>query len=557
MTRATCLLVLLLPVLAACGSNSSRREEIKRAPMRELFPPVVAGQPSADAATAPATQPPAPPQVPANQTPPDNTRWPVSFAAEGVTFQVYEPVLDAVRDDQLTVHSLVLAQPAGQKQAVPGSVLMTAKAQADRGAGLVVLRDVQVTDARFQAEAMTHAGASLLRKALPENVRTVQLSRLESGMSIVQAHERSASATNVAVPRVIIAQQPAVLVYIDGEPRYVPLRSGTWMGVVNTRELLLKNPSGTHYLHLYNGWVSAASLQGPWVIASPPPGAAKLEQAARATGRANLLVGKPDEKGRAPSLSKSNLPQIIVSTIPAALIVVDGAPTFARVAGTSLQYATNTSAHLFRDLDTKSLYVRAGGYWFRAGAVAGPWVYVPAAKLPAAFSAIPDDSPKRSVKTAIATANGPASATIVAAPAVVSADRKSARLSITMDGDPVLQPIAGTQLNFVANASLPIVQVDINNWYACQNGVWFHSSRATGPWTVTDSVPSDIYVIPPTAPLYSAIHSRVIASSTDVIYYGYPAPGSLPGAIGGLGVEDQGADYEYTPPSGLHWGWFY
>ncbi len=176
--------------------------------------------------------------------------------------------------------------------------------------------------------------------------------------------------------------------------------------------------------------------------------------------------------------------------------------------------------------------------------------------LPSAFSAIPDNHPKRGVKTAIAqaqTSGSPAADGMT----VVAADPLSARLNVVMNGDPVMEPIRGTQLNRVANASVPIIQVDINNWYAVQNAVWFHSSMATGPWTLTNYVPPEIYAIPPTSPIYHAIHSRVLSSSSDVVYYGYPTTGSLAPEGGATGVEDQGADYQYTPPSSLHWGWFY
>ena len=555
MIRSTYLLAVLLPLMAACGSSGPKQEAAKRAPMRDLFPPVARGDPIPDPSAPPKTESPAPPQEAA--TPPvEATGWPVTVASGNVTFQIHQPVLDAWRDNQLTFHSLVVGAAGGQKQ-MPGAALMTAKINDDRSAGTIVLRDLQVTDVRFPDQAMTAAWTPLLRKVLPENIKSVQRSRLESGKSAIQARERAAATATVAVPRIIISQKPAVLAYIDGEPRYVPLRTGNLTRVVNTRVLLLRNPSGTSYLHLYDGWVSASSLQGPWVVASPPAGAAKLEQAARDAGSVNLLLGKSDAKGRSASLKNGALPAIIVSTTPAALVVLDGAPTFTPIPGTSLQYATNTSAHLFRDTKTKSLYVRAGGHWFRAGAAAGPWEYVPAANLSAAFAAIPNDSPKRGVKSALAAAIDPQSAAGAAAPSVVAVDKKTARLSVTMDGDPVLQPIAGTQLNLVANASVPIIQVDIDNWYAIQNGVWFHGSTVTGPWTATDTIPAEISAVPPSSPIYSAIHSHVLSSSTDVIYYGYPGPGSHVGGGGAIGVEDQGADYQYTPPSGLYWGWTY
>src|SRR5262249_9095156 len=161
---------------------------------------------------------------------------------------------------------------------------------------------------------------------------------------------------------------------------------------------------------------------------------------------ANLLAGKADAQGNMPHLSNATLPQIIVSTEPTALIVLDGAPRFTGIAGTNLEYATNTSAHLFKD-ERGGLYVRVGGNWFRAGSVAGPWQHIPIGSLPPAFSAIPDDSPKSGVKRSIANALSP--------PAwqVSSAKPGITTLTYTLGGDPVLKPIPGTQLNYVANAS--------------------------------------------------------------------------------------------------------
>lgn len=519
--------------------------------MHELFPPKTSAGPAA-AKPAPARQPRAAAPGSAAAA---ATVWPVMINAQNVAFQVHEPLADSWVDGVLTARSLVLAAPAGQQKSVPGSVLMKAGTQVDAATGVVTLWDLAVIDVSFpDAPDKGAAWHELLRPLLPERIKTVALARLEAGQTIAQARQRGSSVATVPVPRILISEKPAVLVYIDGEPRYVPVKQTQWMGVVNTTVLLLKDASGTLYLHLYDGWVSATSLQGPWKIAPAPPGIAGLEQAARATGRVNLLPGKPDTAGRTPTLVDGPLPQILVSTQPAALIVLDGGPRFARIPGTDLEYATNTSAHLFRAGESNNRYVRVAGYWFRARSLNGPWEHVPVASLPAAFSAIPDTSPKRGVKAAIAQAQAP---TTASASTIVAADPMSARLAVTLSGDPMLEPIAGTQLNYVTNASVPIIQVDINNWYAAQNAVWFHATEATGPWAVTNYVPPEIYAIPPAAPIYHAIHSRVFASSTDVIYYGYPAVGSLPSEGGASGLEDQGSDFQYTPPSSLHWGWFY
>ena len=84
------------------------------------------------------------------------------------------------------------------------------------------------------------------------------------------------------------------------------------------------------------------------------------------------------------------------------------------------------------------------------------------------------------------------------------------------------------------------------------------AGAATGPWSVTARVPPEIYAIPPSVPIYSAIHSRVFAETKDVVYYGYTPASEHVGATGGAaGVSVEGEDYQYTPPSGMMWGWFY
>ena len=466
-----------------------------------------------------------------------------------MAFEVHEPAADSWTEGILAARVLVVAQPPAA-QPVNGLVTFKAITQVNEAAGIVALQELEVTGTSFSAPAdKTQAWQEFLRFSLPDKMRTVSLKRLEAGQAEAKARQ-SRAAGSVAVPRIIISEKPAVLVYIDGEPRYVRVRGTDLMGALNTRVLLLKEPAGTFLLHLYDGWVSAASLDGPWTMVPPPPGARELEAKAVETGHANLLTGKADAQGNMPHLSNAALPQIIVSTEPAALIVLDGAPSFAPIPGTTLQYATNTSAHLFKD-ERGGLYVRVGGNWFRAAGVDGPWTHIPIASLPPGFSAIPDDSPKASVKRSIA------KAMTLPAWQVSSAKPGITNLTYSLGGDPVLKPIPGTQLNYVANASVPMIQVDINNWYAVQEGVWFHASEATGPWTITRNIPPEIYAIPPSTPIYHAIQSRAISSSTDVVYYGYPTTGSLPPEGGATGVEEQGADYQYTPPSSLYWGWFY
>jgi hypothetical protein len=522
-TARVVVLALLALLLVACASKSAKQGSIDAGPPHEVFatPPT---EPTVKPTTGTATKPAA--ATPAAAVS-GSTVWPFVLTSEGTTFEVHQPVVETWDSGVLTASSVVVAQPGGQADPVAGSIMIKAVTEVDSAAGIASLVDTEVLGVNFPAGVdKTEAWREFLRFAVPPKVQTVPAAALESGRNVAETRERAAT-TAVPAPHIIVSERPAVLVYIDGTPRYVAVKGTNMVGVLNTRVLLLKDPAGIYYLHLYDGWVRAAALDGPWEIAPTPPDTRGLLQAARESGRANLLVGKADANGKRPVLSAERLPVIHATMQPTALIVTDGLPRYAGVVGTTtLEYAVNSSAPLFRDTTAGDVYVRVDGFWFRA------------ANLPVDFSAVPGDSSKRDLN-------------------VVAADPRTATLSVSLDGDPVLEPIRGTQLNYVANASVPIIQIDIDNWYAVQNGVWFRSTEATGPWTVTNRVPPQIYAIPPGVPIYHAIHSRVMASSTDVTYYGYPGAGSHFGEGGATGVEEEGGDYQYTPPSGMSWGWFY
>jgi hypothetical protein len=483
------------------------------------------------------------------------TRWPLTLPASGATLEVHEPIVDGWNDGIVTARCLVLARTSDVNAPAQGSAVIQAAGQVDSASGVVTLLDPQVLDVRFQVQGAEAADwGGIIRTMLPGAMRTFSLTRLQAGQAAAQARQRGAAAAAAPEesPRILVSETPAVLVYIDGPPRFVAVPATALSGAINTKVLLVRDGQGTWYLHLYDGWVSASSLEGPWSIAAAPSGSGPLERAAVEGGKWNLLPGKRDAQGRLPALA-GGLPKIIVAQAPAALIVLDGPPRVAAVPGSGLRYAVNTSAHLFLDPDGL-YYVRVGGAWYRSSRLDRQWVQVPAAALPADFARLPDDGPKAGVGDAVARAQAGAPAPLGQS-RVVAADPATTQLTVLYSDDPVLKPIPGTQLNYAANASVPVIQVDIDRWYAIENGVWFRSSSATGPWSVTSAVPDEIYAIPPTVPIYHAIHSRVLSASNDVVYYDYPGGGGPNYASrgGAMGVEDQGDDYQYTPPAGMYW----
>src|SRR5205823_635010 len=103
----------------------------------------------------------------------------------------------------------------------------------------------------------------------------------------------------------------------------------------------------------------------------------------------------------APGQPAASVPVVYVSTVPAELIEMAGAPTWSPIPGTELLDATNTSAHVFLELKTQYTFVLVSGRWFRARSMDGPWEYVPGASLPPDFAKIPEASPSGPVLASV------------------------------------------------------------------------------------------------------------------------------------------------------------
>lgn len=91
------------------------------------------------------------------------------------------------------------------------------------------------------------------------------------------------------------------------------------------------------------------------------------------------------------------------------------------------------------------------------------------------------------------------------------------------DGEPKLEPIAGTTLKYVVNSTTPIILVGTMNqrYYAVDNAVWFKGSSPRGPWSVAASVPAAIYMIPPSSPLHYVTYVKIYDVEGDTVYVGY------------------------------------
>ena len=492
---------------------------------------------------------------------PDETPWPYEITSGDTQIAVYQPQLDSWDGMTLKARAAVAVKEGAKddKNAKSsfGVLDITARTLVDKNTRLVTLDRYEIVKADFPTAANKEAAwAQLIRKDAAKRTRTIALDRLEANVAIVEAAERAPLSLRNDPPAIVFSTVPAMLVYIDGAPQFRPLPGMAWQRVVNTRPLLVRQDKGAHYLHVFDGWMTATAIDGTWSVSSKPPEElAKIAQAAIDSRSADMLTGQSDPEQPAPSLKSTRPPAIKIATRPTELIVFEGEPKWAPIEGTQLLAAENTTGRVFKLLTDQKTYVLISGRWFRAADTAGPWQFVAANALAQDFSAIPDDSKYENAKASVAATPQAREAAIAAGiPSTAVVNAKEAKLTPpVIDGEPALAPIEGTPLHYVKNTATPIIQVSATSWYAVENGVWFSGSSARGPWVVATTVPTVIYTIPTTSPLHYVTYVKIYSATDTSVYVGY-TPGYHGEYVDPVSsVVVYGTGYYYDPWIGTSW----
>jgi hypothetical protein len=495
--------------------------------------PAVAQTPSTDAAPTPA---------------PGGDPWPRVVTAQGATISIFQPQLESWTGNLLDAYSAVTIKTQGSEAKNYGAIWFTARTEVDKINRVVTLENFTLTKLSFPTLPNNGAAYKTAFHGDMLWTQSMPLDELETALSTTSVEQQQ---QHVAVknepPRIIVSTKPAVLASIDGQPALRPA-SGGFMRVINTKALILVDAStNLYYLALMDGWVSAPGINGPWTLAERVPATlTQIRTSATADDQEKVLGNA--EQSLQEAYNDGEAPAVYVSTVPAELLVIRGAPVYDPIAGTSLRYVDNTADDIFLDGGNQQTYVLIGGRWFSSPSLTnGPWTYVPGASLPAGFAQIPEYSPKASALVSIpGTVQAKEAMIANQIPQTATISRTAAHATVKYGGAPEFRPITGTQLQYATNSLTPVIGVPSGSYYACQTGVWFVSSSATGPWTVATSVPPEIYAIPASSPVHYVTYVRVYGYTPTSVYVGY-TPGYYGTVLTPDGVVVYGTGYNYPP----------
>jgi uncharacterized protein (TIGR03000 family) len=468
--------------------------------------------------------------------------WPREYTDdEGNRWELHQPQVDEWRNGLIRFRMAVALTPKGQAEPAHGGLFFAGQTATDLDDRVVTLFNLKLTDAEFDA-ATPEQRQKLIDKVnakLTGRRRDVALDRLLVSMPPADPLEdvRSVPATQ-RLPVIFVSQTPAVLLFLDGEPQWRPIPGTGLEHVLNTEADVLRDAkSKVIYFVTDKQWLKTTDLlKGPWENTTEV--SADVAKIPDNHPRADVKSVKPD--------AAAATTKVFVSYEPAELLVFNGPPKMEAVPGTGLEVAANTENDVFRDPQKGLYYVLLAGRWARAKSLDGPWEAVKRGELPGGLAKIPADSPRARVLASVPGTQEAAEAVALAqVPRLATVKRSEAKLDVSYDGDPKWRPVQGTKLQAATNTPNDVIRASDGKYYCCYQGVWFVSDKPEGPWAVADSVPDEVYDIPPSDPLYPDTYVEVYDSSPEEVVTGYTA-----GYLGCYVCDDAvvyGTGYYYPP----------
>ncbi len=449
----------------------------------------------------------------------DTGMWPQVMEGKNFTVTMYEPQIDSWMENTFEARAAV-SVVEGDAPPVFGAVWISGRFEVDRDTRMVDFFDIEVPTVAFPeaSEEQQQALTTFLEGRIPLWDLEIELDRLVPLLENADVAVRDQVELKNAPPEIIIKYVPAVLIILDGEPKFQSIEGSSLERVVNTPYVIVKDKN-TYFLATDTLWFEAGAVKGPWRIAGNlPKEVQKVEDELEKQRQEQGAPADEDEEG-----SDDRVPEIVVSTVPAELLFIDGKPEFEPLQGNDILAVSNTDSDVIFDIGTQDYYVLLSGRWYRTKDLdRGPWSWVANDQVPATFAEIPAESDVGYMRASVAGTEEAREALLEQAVPQTAAVKHSAGASFTVeyDGSPKFQPIDSTGMTYAVNTSASVI-FSSGRYYCCDQGVWYESASATGPWQVCKEVPDEIYTIPPSNPLYNVTYVKVYDSTPEVVYVGY------------------------------------
>jgi hypothetical protein len=184
-------------------------------------------------------------------------------------------------------------------------------------------------------------------------------------------------------------------------------------------------------------------------------------------------------------------PKIIFTTIPSALILINGKPVLRKVENSAFERVMNTPFLILFDPASKTYFTRGGEYWYSASNVMGPWKNLTNPPAPVVDLAGRISEPRDNETPDQPKPKSPPQIIVATQPTEL----------IVSEGTPRFFPLQGTNLLYMDNTPNEVfLEVRSQQYFVLLAGRWFRSpSLERGPWAfvASDTIPEDFKRIPP------------------------------------------------------------
>jgi hypothetical protein len=513
-------------------------------------PPAAQTQPKTPAPTPPKPAAPQPAAAAPAATPEIvDGGWPRTYdLSNGGNILVYQPQVASWEKQAHIVgfSALSYRSKAGEKPAM-GTIKIESDTSVSLSDRLVRFQPLKITEVNFPSlpKESVRDVAAAIDKAIPDEDRIIALDRVLANLDKSKIVPRNVEGIKADPPTIFFSKTPAVVVNLDSEPIWSPIRENDLEYAVNTNwDLFRHGPSKTFYLRNNDSWLTATDIKGKWTSVKKLP-----ESFSKLPAEDNWK----DVKANIPGRVATAVPQVLVSYTPAELILLTGEPNYLLVQGTSLLWVSNTESDVFRMGKTGAVYYLVAGRWFSAPDFTGPWTFA-TPSLPEDFKRIPMEHDRSRVLASVPGTDQAAEAVLLAQiPQTARVNKKQMKApEVDFQGEAKFTPIETTKVERAVNTDKDVFKVG-SSYYMCYQGVWFVSTSATGPWQVSSSVPEEIYQIPISSPAHHVTY--VTVEDDDDEWVTYAAAAGYTGMMIGWGCAVWGSGWYYPPYYG--YGGFY
>ena len=459
--------------------------------------------------------------------------WPRTVPLKQGTVTIYAPQVDAYDDNSIQFRAALAYRATPGSEPVFGAGWFESPVVIDTSKRIVHPSSLTVTETRFPENTDDIRAELSMVVALQSPRWNLGFPMDELDASLATAASE-AKAVNTTPPTIFYRDHPALLISIDGEPVLREIEDSPLKAVINTPYPLIFDGRNYYLNAAKDVWYRAGKATGPYAYTSNPPATiAAMVKPDEATAEADQPAA---------AVTAANAPEIVVSTEPAELIVTEGPAAFVPLVD-DLLVLQNSDNDVFMHVTSQEFYIVLAGRWYRSASLNGPWAFQAADKLPPAFADIPRDSSQADSRVYVAGTEEARDAVLDAqVPQTAAVQRGVVDIDVSYDGEPVYRPVDGTDLVYIRNTGSTVL-VSGGLYYLVEDGVWYVSASASGPWQVSDHRPAQVDRILPTSPVYNTKYVYVYDSTPDVVYVGY-----TPGYLG---------SYVYRNTIFYGTGWYY